>query len=143
MRERSYIILSILLLIITLVGAYFFWQHQKKNAQPAEEPQTQEEQTFLDIAPQTDCTNDCQEYQSDQEKYNYCRSVCGFTVEDGVVKLPTSNDPVLSQDYQTKEAAISEKNIEKCGEIKDGNIKKTCQARVTEDMLDAQGGNGF
>lgn len=145
MRGRSKIISLILLLTLLAAGAYFFFWHQKKKdiSPIPEEAPVEEERTFIDIAPQTDCSNDCQEHQGDQEKYDYCRTVCGFTIEDGVVKPPTSTDPELSQDYQKKDTAVNEKDIQKCQDINDENIKKTCRARVTEDMLEAQGGNGF
>lgn len=144
MRSSFKIFFSILILIILAGGSYFFW-HQKQTtpSSNSQEAPQQEEQTFIEIDSQNDCSNECTQYQADQEKYNYCRAVCGFTVEEGVTNLPTSDNPELSKDYETKEAAVNEKNIGKCDEIKDGNIKKTCRARVTEDVLSQQSDNGF
>ncbi len=146
MERRSKIFFFLILcLLISAVAAYFFLQYRDSINEPVPTPKTEtpEEQPFLEIAPQNDCTNECVQYQNDQEKYNYCRAVCGFTVENGVEKPPVSNNPELSSDYQTKDAAVNEKNIKKCEEIKDANIKSTCKARVTEDLFEQQGGNGF
>jgi len=44
----------------------------------------------------------------------------------------------LEIDYCYKDFAISEKDLKICGRISDAGIKKACQNRVTEDLLDEQ-----
>ncbi len=145
MLRRSKIFFLLILLLLVSAAAYFFLQYRGSIDEPVPNPETEtpKEQSFLEITPQNDCSNECVHYQNDQEKYHYCRAVCGFTVENGAEKLPVSSNPGLSSDYQAKEAAVSEKNIKKCEEIQDANIKSTCKARVTEDLFEQQGGNGF
>lgn len=92
--------------------------------------------TFFNISTQTDCANECSNYRDDSEQYSYCRSICGFTLEEGVEKPPTSTDPTLLNDYKLKERAIRESDIGMCLLIGDTNIRVVCQTRVTEDLLE-------
>lgn len=141
-RYLKFIAVIIGLLAITFAYLFFHNQRAQNNAPQTETP-APEEQVFIEMTPTEDCTNECSQYQGDQEKYNYCRAVCGFTVENGVLAPPTSADAELSHDYQVKESAVKESDIKKCQEIKDTNIRNSCQARVTEDVFEQQGGNGF
>ena len=147
-RRFKFFSVFALLLIVTLIAFIYFFLNSHQTQESVPPTMTEivippKEQFFIEITPAKDCSNECTQYQNDQEKYDYCRSVCGFTVENGVLKPPVSTNPELSNDYQLRESAVSEKNIKKCQEIKDTNIRNTCQARVTEDLFEKQSGNGF
>lgn len=90
---------------------------------------------FVELSAPVDCTNECSELKDDAEKYAYCRTICGFTTEDGIELTPPANSP-LSTDYELRDAAIRERDIEKCSAIRDANLRTACQTRVTEDLLE-------
>lgn len=90
---------------------------------------------FLEPSPLVDCANECVDLKNDAESYAYCRTVCGFTTEDGI-ELTTPPDSPRSTDYELRDAAIRERDIEKCSAIRDANLRTMCQARVTEDLLE-------
>ncbi len=91
---------------------------------------------FAEILPE-DCTNECSTFQSSPDQYVYCRSVCGLpltTLENSSPVQPT--DSSLEKDLQQKNTAIKESDLSKCEAIKDTQLKKSCQVRVTEDLLE-------
>ncbi len=91
---------------------------------------------FAEILPE-DCTNECSTFQSSPDQYVYCRSVCGLpltSLENSSPVQPT--DSSLEKDLQQKNTAIKENDLSKCEAIKDTQLKKSCQVRVTEDLLE-------
>ena len=101
-------------------------------------PEPQPE-TYLEVTNQ-DCENECRSFVSSQEHYRYCRSFCGLSDEEGVAKSAPAPGSCaakcgIESDYCHKDEAVAAKNLSKCEKITDSNIKKSCQARVTEDLL--------
>lgn len=90
--------------------------------------------TFVEILP-ADCTNECTTFQASPDQYVYCQNVCGLS-PDPSASTPKLTDPKLSQDIDKKEAAIKEGNLSGCDTITDSTLRKTCQVRVTEDLLE-------
>lgn len=84
-----------------------------------------------------DCSDECLSLKQDADRYTYCRSVCGFSLTDptsGTAVKPTN--PSLEQDIERKDTAIKNRDLAACESITDEQIKKSCQIRVTEDLLE-------
>ncbi|XLQ20247.1 MAG: hypothetical protein ACKUBY_00510 [Candidatus Moraniibacteriota bacterium] len=94
--------------------------------------ETTPENTAYDITTE-DCTTECINIEIDSKK-DYCLQVCGLM---GTSNGESCNDLTkIERDYCLRNAAISEKNIEKCNDINDGGIKKQCENRLKEDLID-------
>lgn len=107
------------------------------SGQPAEEKEDAELQEVPKITDE-DCENECEAYQDNGENLLYCREVCGLKKS----KAPADscdNETGLEKDYCLKDKAIGEQNFEICEKISDAAIKKTCQNRIAEELLEESG----
>lgn len=145
--------LSLIGLVVAVLGVSVYWLFFKQgevtvferedelSEAPLEEtslpPNASEApatSTFLEILP-ADCQNECISFQTVPDQYVYCQNVCGLSA-DPATPTPKPTDPNLSQNIERKNAAIKESNLSKCGEITDANLRKACEVRVTEDLLE-------
>lgn len=94
-------------------------------------PEVLQAPVYLDITP-GDCEEECEAFTSQSEKLAYCRSVCGLAQASSENCGAESG---IQKDVCLKEKAVKAQDIEQCSEIKDEALRKTCQARVTEDFL--------
>jgi len=84
----------------------------------------------------TDCDNSCQSFKNDVKNLTYCQEVCGLA--------PVKNDSdcgdktELEKDYCLKDLGVAKKDFRLCDQIQDDGIKKTCQNRITEDVIEYQ-----
>lgn len=81
------------------------------------------------------CDSECEDFSG--ADLEYCQQVCGLKP---LQENPTGceNKSGIQKDYCLKDLAVSKKDFKVCDEIADANVKKTCQNRVTEDILDEQ-----
>jgi len=97
--------------------------------------QNELDNSFLHITPAV-CDSRCKPFEEDAKELQYCQEICGLAP----LSIPKSGTcdslKMLIKDYCLKDLAISKKDFSICDQIQDGNIKKTCQNRITEDMLD-------
>lgn len=105
-----------------------------QSTQTPDSPTTSPE-SFVEILPE-DCNKECSTFQTSPDQYNYCRNVCGFSTSDSPVPITPPKDTKLRQDIEQKDTAIKEGNLSGCEAITDSNLRKACQVRVTEDLLD-------
>jgi len=95
------------------------------------------EDAFLQIT-RENCENGCSGF-NDQEDTDYCKQICGLvpisppSQENDCEKLED-----LEKDYCYKDLAIEKTNGEICEKIEDKNVRKTCQNRIIEDIVDKQ-----
>lgn len=84
----------------------------------------------------TDCDNECQNFKDNAKNLTYCQEVCGLTP----IKNDTdcANKTGLEKDYCLKDLGIAKKDFKLCDQIQDVGIKKTCQNRITEDIIENQ-----
>jgi len=109
------------------------------------EKNNQEESENVPFSPQKDftpedyCSKNCEEYQSNQKEYEYCREICGFNdwqIEDEKVKEEECDSKEgQARDFCFRQKAIVEKNMSFCEKIKDAKIKESCQNRVIEEIF--------
>jgi len=105
-----------------------------EEAKPAP---VEEDEPFVSVT-QKDCENKCENF-TDKDDLKYCRETCGLAEKKSPEKVSDCADlEGLEIDYCWKDFAISEKDLKICGRISDAGIKKTCQNRVTEDLVDEQ-----
>lgn len=90
-----------------------------------------------------DCDNNCQKFNKDNEK-EYCQIICGMDTffEDGAEEGGSPEDcdeeKGVQKDYCLKDIAVGNKDAKTCEQISDANIKKSCQNRMMEDLLEEQ-----
>jgi len=98
----------------------------------------------LEIKP-ADCDNNCLNFKKDNEK-KYCQMVCGTetffedALDSGGSKEDCDEEKGIQKDYCLKDIAVGNKDFETCSEINDANMKKSCQNRIMEDIIEQQGG---
>lgn len=123
-------------------GGIIFEQNNQGNEIESVEEEFSKETTTPALLPQslveilpTDCANECAAFQASPDQYVYCQNVCGLSPNPSA-STPKLTDQKLSQDIDKKEAAIKEGNLSGCDAITDSTLRKTCQVRVTEDLLE-------
>jgi hypothetical protein len=89
---------------------------------------------FLEITKE-DCDSECSDFNNSQDK-KYCQQVCGLTTTHQINNC--ENKEELERDYCWKDLALNKKDFELCQKISDTGIKKTCQNRITEEILNGQ-----
>lgn len=109
-------------------------QPDTESKQPAEEKEDAELQEVPRIS-DSDCENECENYQDNSEKLLYCREVCGLKKPKAPADSCDDKNG-LEKDYCLKDKAIGEQDFEICEKIGDAAIKKTCQNRIAEELLD-------
>ena len=82
------------------------------------------------------CTNNCNAFAMDFKLLEYCQQVCGLVPVKDVSNCDGKKD--LEKDYCLKDLAITKKDSKLCNNIKDANIKLTCQNRILEDTIESQ-----
>ncbi|EKD46788.1 MAG: hypothetical protein ACD_67C00062G0002 [uncultured bacterium] len=94
------------------------------------------EKTPLMEIKKEDCLNGCKRFSENQDLI-YCRQFCGAAkIQDD--SNDCSNKSGLEKDYCFKDLAIKNRDFEICEKISDKGIQKTCNTRITEDILDEQ-----
>lgn len=94
-----------------------------------------EDDTFLQVLPE-DCKNGCKNFQ-DPDDITYCKQTCGLIApKKGATNCDALID--LEKDYCLKDLAISKTDTKICDQIEDSGIKKTCQNRIVEDIVDTR-----
>lgn len=88
---------------------------------------------YIDIT-LTDCTNECESYEDDNKKLEYCQNVCGLSSIEDINDCEKLEK--LERDYCIKNKAIVDKDFKLCEEITDAKIKETCQHRIQEDFFE-------
>lgn len=97
-------------------------------------PETSSSPPLIEILKE-DCDQECANFRESADQYTYCRSICGLSAEP-LSPTPQPTDPNLSKDIERKHEAIKESNLSKCETIADPSLRKSCQTRVTEDLLE-------
>lgn len=122
-------------------GTVFEQKNQENKLESTKEDPSEETVTptstspsFVEILP-IDCTNECTAFETSPDQYVYCQNVCGLS-PDPATSAPTLTDPNLSKDIEQKDTAIKEGNLSGCDAITDKSLRKACQVRVTEDLLE-------
>lgn len=125
-------------LIITNPDAQNSDNNNGENAsQDVQESKVSFESESLKISVKpSDCDNECSNFKKNEE-LEYCREVCGLSALEKTEE-PTNceNKSGLQKDYCLKDLGIEKKDFKICGKISDAGIKKTCQNRITEDIME-------
>jgi len=107
----------------------------EEDEKETKEELIKEEEEFLEIT-KNDCDSKCENFKSDADELEYCREICGFTTKKAADSCGELEG--LEEDYCLKDLAISKKDFKICDQIGDSGIKKSCQNRVTEEILNGQ-----
>jgi len=97
--------------------------------------------TSLTKVTQKDCDNNCKNFDIADEK-KYCQEFCGLNAP-AKTTMPSSDCEKLEdleKDYCLKDLAVKKSDLKICTSIEDTSIKKSCQNRINEDLLDASFG---
>lgn len=82
------------------------------------------------------CAHECEAFASDFSYLEYCRQVCGLEEPQDVSEDDCADLDGIRRDYCLKDAAITATDLSLCDDIADTNIRTTCTARVTEDLVE-------
>ncbi|HPN96288.1 MAG TPA: hypothetical protein PLK35_00830 [Candidatus Moranbacteria bacterium] len=94
----------------------------------------------------SDCDKECSKFEKDEE-LEYCQEVCNIVEYEEEDENEEENDEEnencddkngLQKDYCLKDLAIDKEDFKICDTINDSGVKKTCQNRITEDLLDPE-----
>lgn len=107
----------------------------------------------------SDCDKGCEKFKKEEE-LEYCQQICGITTyydysedesqdefseendeNNDELENDCNNETGLQKDYCLKDNAIDEENFKLCDLISDSGIKKTCQNRIMEAILEQQSAN--
>ncbi|MCW1887948.1 MAG: hypothetical protein KIH67_000120 [Candidatus Moranbacteria bacterium] len=80
-----------------------------------------------------DCENECSAY-TDPETLKYCKALCGLEAPAYQDKDCEGIAP-SEKDFCYKEEAVRKQDGEICAKIKDVKLRKTCEARIAEDLF--------
>jgi hypothetical protein len=82
------------------------------------------------------CNSECSAFENDPKYLRYCQQVCGLSPTTN--NSSCENKTELEKDYCLKDLGIAKKDFQICNQIQDAGIKKTCQNRITEDIIENQ-----
>lgn len=82
------------------------------------------------------CNANCSAFAMDFKLLEYCQQVCGLAPVKDVSDCDKKKD--IKKDYCLKDLAVTKKDSKLCNDIKDTNIKLTCQNRILEDIIENQ-----
>lgn len=98
-----------------------------------------------------DCDNGCSRF-TNQSDLNYCQQICNIPSpgqsgsNQNAASQPASGDCQnqigLDKDYCLRDLGISKKDFSICDQISDAGVKKACQDRITQDILEQQNSSG-
>lgn len=84
----------------------------------------------------SDCDNECSNFKKDDE-LEYCKEICGLSALEKTEKPDGCENKLgIQKDYCLKDLGIEKKDFKICEQISDNGIKKTCQNRITEDIME-------
>lgn len=99
-----------------------------------EESEEFQEGSLLNVT-REDCEDECETYE-EADDLKYCQQVCGLNKAQDNQKSDCESLSGVEKDYCLKNQAIDQNSLSICEKISDKKIKKTCQNRIAEDLLD-------
>ncbi|HBP01253.1 MAG: hypothetical protein UY41_C0042G0002 [Candidatus Moranbacteria bacterium GW2011_GWE1_49_15] len=97
-------------------------------------PETEGE-SFTEVS-RDKCETGCVSFEEDKEYFEYCQQACGLSPAPTQPGGNCEDLQGLKKDYCLKDLGIKEEDFSVCEKIEDTNIRTTCTARVTEDLLE-------
>jgi hypothetical protein len=80
------------------------------------------------------CNSQCQAFKIDLKLFEYCEQACGISPVKKVENCDDKKD--LQKDYCLKDLAISKKDLAKCDDVQDANIKQACKSYIEQDSIE-------
>jgi hypothetical protein len=80
------------------------------------------------------CNSGCQAFKIDLKLFEYCEQACGISPVKKVENCDDKKD--LQKDYCLKDLAISKKDLGKCDDVQDANIKQACKSYIEQDSIE-------
>lgn len=114
--------------------------------QEAEAEEIIQPNSFKISVTQSDCNNECSRFRDDNE-LEYCERICGISdlydygdeeeADENSEESPDcSKKEGIKKDYCLKDLAAEESDFKLCEQIIDTAIKKACNNRVLEDLME-------
>ena len=106
---------------------------------PEESTPAQSAAPSVEVKP-LDCDKGCEKYTTAND-LEYCQEVCGLSAtkandSPNSATSGCSDKTALQKDYCLKDLAIAKNDFKLCAEIQNAPIKKTCQDRITQNLLE-------
>lgn len=117
-----------------------------KEAEPEVRRDVREAEELWDLTVlSSDCDNECQRFEGSEKELDYCQQACGISEIYENPYESEEGEPIgcearsgLERDYCFKDLAVYEEEFSICEKISDKGIKKACQDRITEDILEGE-----
>ena len=109
--------------------------HEEASVDEGNNEPIEKEKSYVEIDSK-DCETKCSDFKNNVADFKYCQEYCGlasFQQPDDCI-----DQEGLEKDYCWKNEAVSKKDYKTCLKINDEGIRKTCQNRISEDILDPQ-----
>lgn len=106
-----------------------------QNNSNIEIPSTENATMFANITPEH-CRTNCNAFSSDLKFFEYCQEVCGLRPVTKNSDCEKEKD--LYKDYCFKNMAIAKSDMNVCSQVVDAGIRKACQNRIAEDLVEKQ-----
>lgn len=87
------------------------------------------------------CNDNCKAFATDLDIFEYCEKVCGISPDKKVSNCDGEKE--IQKDYCLKDLAVSKKDASICSKINDINVRKTCNNRLMEEILESQKSESF
>lgn len=91
------------------------------------------ENILAHITPQH-CDTACQAFASDLKLFEYCEQTCGISPIKNVSNCDDKKG--IQKDYCLKDLAITTKDVAKCNDINDANIKQSCLNFIKQNSIE-------
>lgn len=90
----------------------------------------------MDLVSASDCDNECENWDEDEEEFEVCQEICGLRDDSAD---PDKDCEILDDteaDICYRREAIDEKDFSLCKKIGDESLRKNCENRVLEEILE-------
>ncbi|MEA2007314.1 MAG: hypothetical protein U9O20_04110 [Patescibacteria group bacterium] len=111
-------------------------EEEKKEEEERKLDDLDEEEMSLILA--SDCDNECEDWEDDKEEFEICQEICGLRDDSDDSNDDCDDLEDIEADICYRRKAIDEKDFSICKKIDDDSLRKNCENRVTEEILDDQ-----
>ena len=110
---------------------------EEKEEEKEERKLDELDEDEMSLVTASECENECANWNDDEEDFEICQEICGFR-DDNDSDGDCEGTEDTEADICFRRKAIDEKDSFLCEKIEDGSLRKNCEDRVLEEILDQQ-----
>ena len=92
----------------------------------------------MSLVTASDCDNECEDWKDDDDNLEICQEICGLRNDENDSDENCEDLEDTEADICFRREAIEKKDFSICEKIDDDSLKKNCENRVAEEILDDQ-----